>query len=596
MTMQFNRQDQTAKPGKSLRPVLRLLPYVARFKGRVAIALTALLVASLATLVIPVALRRVIDNGFTAENTSLVDTYFVAMLAVGLTLAVGSAVRMYSMVWLGERVVAELRADLFRHLVFLSPGFFETQKTGDVVSRLTADTQQIRAAFTQSASLALRNIVMLSGAVVMMVFTSPKLSGLSLLAIPVMVLPLVTYGRKVRRLSREAQDTLAEAASYAQERLGAIAAVQSNVQEETSATHYRSASFGAFNALSRVTKARALLTAAIIGVVSAAVVGLLWIGAKEVIAGSLSGGTLGQFVIYAFIAASSLGQISEVSGEVMQAVGAAERISELLDEVPAITAPAIAAKLPEPPRGALQFDDVSFAYPSRPATLAMDHTSFTVAPGETIALVGPSGAGKSTALALIQRFFDPQQGRILLDGTDIRSVDPHALRARLAVVPQDSVIFAGSVMDNIRFGKPTASETDAIAAARQAHVDEFVQKLPQVYDTPVGERGVTLSGGQRQRIAIARAILRDAPVLLLDEATSALDAESEAFIQEALATATRNRTTLVIAHRLATVRNADRILVFDHGKLVAQGKHTELVKKSPLYARLARLQFNAPSA
>jgi ATP-binding cassette subfamily B protein len=596
MSQDFYEQGARRPTSRNLRPLLRLVPFALRYKGRIAVALVALLVAATATLVIPMAVRRVIDNGFSAANATLVDTYFLAMLAVGVTLAVSSATRMYAVTWLGERVVADVRSALFSHLLHLTPGFFETQRTGEVVSRLTADTTQIRSAFTSSASVALRNVVMLAGAIVMMVVTSPKLSGLALLAIPLMVLPLVTFGRRVRQLGRQAQDTLANAAALAQERLGAIATVQSNVQEEATGHHYRQASEQAFAAIADVTRARAFLTAAIITVVSAAIVGLLWFGAKEVIAGEMSGGTMGQFVIYAFIAASSLGQLSEVSGEVMQAAGAAGRIAELLDERPAVTAPAQPALLPEPPRGALRFEAISFSYPTRPSTLAMDHADFAIAPGETVALVGPSGAGKSTAFALIQRFFDPQLGRILLDGTDIRSVDPQALRSRLAVVPQESIIFSGSVMDNIRFGKPGASDAEAMAAARQAHVHEFATRLPKGYDTQVGERGATLSGGQRQRIAIARAILRNAPVLLLDEATSALDAESEAFIQEALSAATHNRTTLVIAHRLATVRNAHRILVFDHGRLVAQGRHGELVKKSPLYARLAKLQFNVPSA
>jgi ATP-binding cassette subfamily B protein len=430
----------------------------------------------------------------------------------------------------------------------------------------------------------------------MMVATSPKLAGLSLLALPLIVLPLVTYGRKVRSLSRSAQDTLASSAAFAQERLSAVTTVQANVQEDAARAAFGAATAEAFAAAAKRTLARAFLTALIIGVAAGAVVSLLWIGASAVISGTMTAGTLSQFLIYAVLAASSMGQLSEVWGEVQLAAGAAERISELLDEKPAIAAPADPRPLPRPPRGELAFETVHFAYPTRPESPALSGVSFAVKTGETVAIVGPSGAGKTTVFSLVQRFFDPQAGRVTVDGVDVKTAVPQEVRARIAVVPQEIVIFSGSVFDNIRFGKPEASKDEVMAAAHAARVDEFAERLPKAYDTEVGERGVTLSGGQRQRIAIARAILRDAPILLLDEATSALDSESEAFIQQAIEKLTANRTTLVIAHRLATVRNADRILVLDGGELVAEGTHAELTASSPLYARLAKLQFQAPAA
>ena len=591
MADQFEDEARRRAKGKSLRPLARLLPFLMRYKGRVALALVALLVASAATLIIPMAARRVIDHGFNAQSAELVNRYFLGLLAVVAALAAGSATRFYYVMWLGERVVADVRDALFSHLLTLDPGFYERQRTGEVVSRLTADTTQIKSAFSSTASIALRNLVMFAGAAIMMAVTSPKLSGLALLAIPLIVLPLVVYGRKVRSLSRQAQDTLAGSAALAQERLSAIQTVQSNVQEDFTRRAFGAATAQAFGAAATRTKARAILTALIISAALGAIVCLLWFGAREVIAGNLSGGTLTQFVIYAVLAASSLGQLSEVWGEVQLASGAAERISELLDERPAVARPAVPALFPDPPRGEARFADVSFSYPARPGQSALSGVSFAIARGETVAIVGPSGAGKTTVFALLQRFYDPQSGTITLDGVDIRTADPEALRARIATVPQDTVIFSGTVLDNIRFGRPDAARDEAVAAAQAARVDEFVARLPEGYDTQVGERGVTLSGGQRQRIAIARAVLRNAPVLLLDEATSALDAESEAFVQEAVERLMKNRTTLVIAHRLATVRNADRILVLDQGKLVAEGSQGKLAKSNPLYARLAKLQF-----
>jgi ATP-binding cassette, subfamily B, bacterial len=589
-------ESRPREGSKSLRPLARMTPFLTRYSRQIITAMVALLCASLATLIVPIAVRRIIDHGFSTADASLVNTYFLAMIAVVLFLAISSAVRFYYVMWLGERVVADIRDSLFAHLLKLSPGFYESQKTGEVVSRLTADTTQIKSAFSSTASIALRNAVMLLGAVGLMVYTSPKLSGLAVLAIPFIVLPLVTYGRRVRALSRAAQDRLAASAAFAQERLTAITTVQSNVQEGHTNSEFSSATHFAFASAAARTFARAILTAAIIFVSLGSIVGLLWFGAREVMTGNLSAGTLSQFVIYAILAASSLGQLSEVWGEIQLAAGAAERISELLDEVPQILPPEVPSTFAAKVKGAIKFDDVTFHYATRAKAPALHNVSFIARPGEVTAIVGPSGAGKTTLFALIQRFYDPVTGAISIDGIDIKAADPSELRKHIAVVPQDTVIFSGSVLDNIRFGTPKASREEAMAAAKAARVDEFATKLPHGFDTEVGERGITLSGGQRQRIAIARAILRDAPILLLDEATSSLDAESESLIQEALEKLTANRTTLVVAHRLATVRNADRILVFDGGKLVAHGTHAQLVKKNALYARLAKLQFSAPSA
>jgi len=594
MSNSYEAEARRRPKSRNLRPLASLLPYLFRYRGRVVLATIALLVAAGATLVVPIAVRRVIDNGFNEANAALVNQYFFAMLAVVAALAAGSAMRFYYVTWLGERVVADVRNALFAHLLKLSPGFYETQRTGEVVSRLTADTTQIKSAFSSTASILLRNLVMLIGAAALMIYTSPKLAGLSLLAIPLVVLPLVTVGRKVRALSRLAQDKLASSAAFAQERLSAMPAVQANVQEAYTEEAFRSVTEVAFDAAAKRTTARAIMTAAIIFAALGAIVCLLWYGAREVMTQGMTAGTLSQFLIYAILAASSLGQLSEVWGEIQLAAGAAERISELMNETPAIAAPAAPIALPQPPRGEVALAEVSFTYPTRPDAPALHDLSFHVKPGETVAIVGPSGAGKSTIFTLIQRFFDPQAGSVKVDGVDIRQADPQAVRSRIAVVPQETVIFSGTVLDNIRFGKPDAAEAQVLAAAKAARVDEFAEKLPSGYATEVGERGVTLSGGQRQRIAIARAILRNAPILLLDEATSALDAESEAFIQEAIEGLTANRTTLVIAHRLATVRNADRILVLDDGRLAAQGTHEALMTTSPLYARLAKLQFSVP--
>jgi ATP-binding cassette, subfamily B, bacterial len=587
--------ETTAPEGKSrnLRPLTRLTPFITPYVREIVFALVSLVVASLATLVVPLAVRRVIDHGFQAADSALVNQYFAAMMAVVIVLAASSALRFYYVMWLGERVVANVRDALFSHLLTLSPAFYETQRTGDIMSRLTADTTQIKSAFSSTASIALRNAVMLLGALTMMIITSPKLSGMASLAIPLIVLPLVIYGRRVRSLSRLAQDALASSAAFAQERLSAITTVQSNVQEKQTQIEFSGATDTAFNVAASRTRSRAILTCAIIAMAFGAIVTLLWFGAREVIAGGMTGGTLAQFLIYAILAASSLGQLSEVWSEVQLAAGAAGRISEMLDERPQVTAPRNPLAWPSHGHGEVTFAQVNFTYPTRRDSLALRNLSFTAKPGEITAIVGPSGAGKTTLFALIQRFYDPQSGSIIIDGVDIKAVDPDELRKHIAVVPQDTVVFSGSVFDNIRFGKPEATREQVMAAAEAARVTEFASKLPQSFSTEVGERGLTLSGGQRQRVAIARAILRDAPILLLDEATSALDAESEALVQEALERLTKGRTTLVVAHRLATVRNAHHILLLDNGELKSQGTHAQLVKKSPLYARLAKLQFSA---
>jgi ATP-binding cassette, subfamily B, bacterial len=580
---------------RDLKPLARLLPFLLKYKGQAVAALIALIVASGATLTIPIAVRRVLDHGFTGADSAVVNSYFIAMLGVVTVLAVASSVRFYFVSWIGERIVADVRDHLFQHLTKLTPAFYEQQRTGEVVSRLTADSQSIKSAFSSTASIALRNAVMLLGALAMMVYTSPKLSGLAALAIPLIVVPLIIYGRRVRNLSRKAQDALAQSAAFAQERLGAITTVQSNTQESNTVARFAVSTVNAFDATTKRNTARSILTALIIFVSMGAIVLLLWYGARDVMSNNLSPGTLGQFVLYAVFAASSLGQLSEVWGEVQSAAGAAERISELLDEEPAITSAQDARVFPKPVKGLVAFKDVGFHYPSRNDRRVLRSVSFVAKPDTVTAIVGPSGAGKTTLFSLLQRFHDPQAGMITIDGQPIAAIELKALRDAFATVPQDPVIFSGTMAENIRFGKPDASDDEVKAAAKAARVDEFVNTFSQGFETELGERGVTLSGGQRQRVAIARAILRNAPILLLDEATSALDAESENLVQQALESLTAGRTTLVIAHRLATVRNADKIIVLDQGKVQAQGTHAELMKKSALYARLAKLQFSMPA-
>jgi ATP-binding cassette subfamily B protein len=583
--------EPPAKTGAKLRPLLALAPYVARYRGRAFLAFISLTVAAITTLVVPVAARRMIDFGFSPEGIALINSYFSVMIAVVAVLAGASASRFYLVMTIGERIVADLRRDVFAHLISLSPAFFDSARSGELVSRLTADTTQIKSAVGASVSIALRNVMLFIGAATMMVITSPKLSGFVLLAIPVIVIPLVAFGRWVRRLSRNAQDTLADATSYASELLGAIRTVQAFTGERLANARFGGEVEQAYEAARTSTRARSILTLIIIFIVFSSVVAILWVGSHDVLTGAITPGRLGQFVLYAAFAASALGQLSEVWGEVSAASGAAERLFEILRVKSQITAPPRPLALPAPARGDVGFDNVSFAYPTRPDVLAVDGVTLSVKAGEKVAIVGPSGAGKSTLFHLLLRFYDPASGAISLDGVAIRSTDPGELRARIALVPQDSVVFAATARENIRFGRPDASDAEVERAADLAHATEFLRRLPDGFETQLGERGVTLSGGQRQRIAIARAILRDAPLLLLDEATSALDAESETLVQTALEELMRHRTTLVIAHRLATVLSCDRIMVMDQGRIVEQGTHAELVAANGLYARLARLQF-----
>jgi ATP-binding cassette subfamily B protein len=575
---------------RSLKPLAGLAPYLLRYRGTLALAFLALLTSALAMLAIPTAVRRMIDFGFSGSDGRIIDLYFMMLIAIGAVLAVASSARFYFVNWLGERVVADLRADVFRHLSRLGPAFFERTHSAEVMSRLTADTTLMKSAAGSALSQALRNLIMLVGATAMMFVTSVKLSMLVLVAIPLIVFPLMGYGRLVRRLSRRAQDTLAEASAYAAENLAAVRTMQAFTHERAASERFGHAVESAFGAARDRLKARAGLTAVVIFLVVASVVGVLWFGATAVVNQEISGGRLGQFVLYALFAGGALAELSEVWGEVQQAAGAAERITELLATEPEVRSPPDPVALPSPPRGEIALRDVTFTYPGR-ETPALSRVDLRVAPGETVALVGPSGAGKSTILSLVLRFYDPQAGSIEIDGVRIDRTDLDALRRRMALVPQDVALFADTVLENIRYGSSEAARSAVERAARMAQADGFIRALPQGYDTRLGERGVSLSGGQRQRIAIARAILRDAPILLLDEATSALDAESEKDVQTALETVMKGRTTIVIAHRLATVQKADRIVVIDDGRIVEQGTHASLSRAGGLYARLAELQF-----
>ena len=576
-----------------LRPLALLLPYLRRYRGRTFAALSALILAALTTLIVPVAIRRMIDFGFAAGGVALIDSYFLVMIGVAAVLAAASASRYYLVTTLGERLVADLRGDVFAHVTSLSSAFFDEAKTGEVLSRLTADTTQIKAAAGTSVSIALRNFVLFVGASIMMVVTSPLLSAFVLAAIPLIVLPLYAFGRAVRRRSRSAQDTLAEASAYAAELIGAVRVLQAFTNERLGIRRFRAAVERAYLAARNSIQSRACLTGIAILLVATSVIVVLWIGAQEVLGGQMTPGRLGQFILYAVLVGGALGSLSEIGGEVAQASGAAERLFEILAIKPAIAPPARPRPVPSPTRGEVAFAEVRFAYPTRPNVSALSGVSFEVRRGEKVAIVGPSGAGKSTIFHLLLRYYDPAAGRISFDGIRLCDLDPADLRAHIALVPQDSVMFAATVRDNIRFGRPDASDAEVARAAELAHAASFISALPGGMDTQVGERGVTLSGGQRQRIAIARAILRDAALLLLDEATSSLDAESETLIAAALAQLMQEHTTIVIAHRLATVISCDRILVLDQGRIIEEGTHATLVNSGNLYARLAKLQLKA---
>jgi ATP-binding cassette, subfamily B, bacterial len=576
---------------KSLKPLQAIVPYIMRYPVMVGLAGLAMFVSAIAMLIVPTAIRRMIDFGFAGRDGGFINQYFMVMILIGLIISIASASRFYLVNWLGERVVSDVRTDVFRHLSTLGPAFFEKTHSGELMSRLSADTTLIKSASGSSISQFVRNMIMLVGAMVMMFVTSTKLSMVVLGVIPLIVLPPIAYGRVVRRLSRKAQDELADASAYAAENLGAVRTMQAFGHERHVVARFAGAVERAFDAANARLKARAGLTGVTFFLVVASIVGVLWYGASLVVTGGLTGGRLSQFVLYAVFAGAALAELSEVWGEVSQAAGAAERLTEILAVVPEIKSPAKPLALPVPARGEIAFDEVRFAYPSRPDVNALDALTFKVAAGETVAIVGPSGAGKSTILNLILRFYDVSSGAVRVDGVAVDAADVADLRGRMALVPQEVALFAETVLENIRYGTPDASDADVEAAAAKAQADGFIRALPEGYATRLGERGVTLSGGQRQRIALARAILRDAPILLLDEATSALDAENEVLVQTALDGVMAGRTTIVIAHRLSTIQKADRILVLDKGRIVETGTHATLSKAGGLYARLAELQF-----
>jgi ATP-binding cassette subfamily B protein len=583
--------DPEPRSKRSLGSLTLLWRAATRYPLQLAAFALALLVAALSTLAIPRSFQQIVDKGFGAETASTIGPYFIGMLGVVALLGIATAVRFYFVSWLGERVVADLRRAVHANLLTLDPAFFEENRPSEIASRLTADTAIIEQVVGTSISMALRNTVMGVGGVVYLFTISPKLTALLLLGIPLVVLPMAYMGRRVQALSRTSQDRVAGVGSIVSEALGAIRIVQAFTQEANESKRFADAVEAAFAAAKRRIRLRALLTAVVITLIFGAITLVLWEGARDVISGDMTGGEITAFVLTAAIVAGAFGALTEVYSDVMRAAGAAGRMTELLEARPRIMAPANPVSLPDPPAGRVAFEGVSFRYPSRPDHAALADFSLTIPPGQTLALVGPSGAGKTTIFQLLQRFYDPDAGRITIDGVALPDADPEAVRRRIAMVPQESVIFAETAFNNIRYGRPEASEAEVWAAAEAANAADFLRALPDGIHSFLGEAGTRLSGGQRQRIAIARAILRDAPILLLDEATSALDAESERLVQDALVHLMRGRTTLVIAHRLATVRDADRIVVMDAGRIVGEGRHDALLAEGGLYARLARLQF-----
>ena len=575
---------------KDVAALKALMPFMAPYRGLVVAAILALMLTAALSLTLPLAVRRVIDN-FSTENVEILDLYFVAAIGVAALLALGTGLRYALVTRLGERVVADIRKAVFDRVIGLSPSFYETVMTGEILSRITTDTTLIQSVIGSSVSVALRNVLIFLGGMILMLFTSAKLTGLVLLIVPLVVVPILTLGRRLRVLSRENQDWIAASSGQAAETLSAVQTVQSFAQESVARRDFSDVTEKSFEVAKQRITVRSIMTVAVMFLVFAGVVGVLWIGTRDVRADQMSSGALVQFVIYAIMVAGAVAALSEIWGELQRAAGATERLVELLNATDKVNDPAAPKDCPAPLRGDVRFESVSFAYPSRPDRQALDAVSLAVKPGETVAFVGPSGAGKTTVMQMIQRFYDPQEGAIKLDGVDLREMQREDFRSQIAVVPQDPVIFSGSARDNIRFGRPEASDAEVEAAAKAAAAHEFIEALSEGYDTKLGERGVMLSGGHKQRVAIARAILRDAPVLLLDEATSALDAESERAVQEAVEHLSKNRTTLIVAHRLATVKKADRIVVMQDGAVVAEGTHDALVAENGLYARLARLQF-----